>query len=92
MNKEELVKTCADSTGLSQKNIRIALDAITTIIKNQVANGEDINIHGFGRFTTVEHKSKQCHNPNNLDEIIYSPTSRKPKFKAASDFQALVNS
>jgi len=92
LNKDELVRICSNSTGLTQKNIRITLDAITTTIKNQVANGEDIVIQGFGRFTTVEHKPKICHNPNNPDEIILSSISRKPKFKAARDFQQIVNS
>lgn len=92
MNKEELVKICSNSTGLTQKNIRITLDALTTTIKNQVANGEEIIIQGFGKFTTVEHKSKQCHNPNNPNEVILSQVSRKPKFKAAKDFQQIVNS
>lgn len=92
MNKEELVKICSNSTGLTQKNIRITLDAITTTIKNQVANGEDITIQGFGKFTAVEHKAKQCHNPNNPKETMLSSISRKPKFKAARDFQQIVNS
>lgn len=92
MGNDEVIKMCSVSTGLSQKNVRIVLESVLTIIKNQVSNGEDVNLKGFGKFTAVEHKSKQCHNPNNPNEIIQSDPIMRPKFKAAKDFQTIVGS
>lgn len=90
MNKEEIIKHCSSTTGLTQKNIRVVLEALLSTIKLQIAQGNPVSLYGFGKFEITEYPSKKYYKPGSDEPIIVSG-SKIPKFKASKDFKALLN-
>ena len=50
MTKAELVAVLADKTNLTKKDVASVVDALPTVIKETVADGEKINLVGFITF------------------------------------------
>ena len=79
MKKTDLIHAIAEQSGLSKKDAEKALNAtIDTIIK-AVAEGEKIQLTGFGTFDP---------RTGNTIEI---PASKVPAFKAGKGFKDIVN-
>ena len=90
MNKEEFIKQCSSSTGLTQKNIRLVLESLISTIKLQIAQGNSISISGFGKFDITEYPSKKYYKPGSDEPMIISG-SKIPKFKPSKDFKDMLN-
>ena len=90
MNKEEFIKQCSDTTGLTQQNIRLVLESLVSTIKLQIAQGNTVNIYGFGKFYYTDYPAKKYYKPGE-DEPIITKESRIPKFKPSKDFRDMVN-
>ena len=50
MNKTELIAAAAKECGLTQQDVYRALGGILTTIEKTVANGEKVQMVGFGTF------------------------------------------
>ena len=90
MNKEEFIKQCSDTTGLTQKNIRLVLESLVSTIKIQIAQGNSVSIYGFGKFDVTEYPAKKYYKPGSTDPIIVSG-SKIPKFRPSKDFKDMLN-
>lgn len=90
MNKDEFIKQCSSSTGLSQQNVRLVLESLVTTIKLQIAQGNTVSIYGFGKFDYTDYPAKKYYKPGE-DEPIITKESRIPKFKPSKDFRSMVN-
>ena len=90
MNKTELIAAVAEKSGLSKKDAEKALNAtIDTIIK-AVAEGDKIQLTGFGTFEVRERGEKKCINPKTKQEMI-CPPCKAPAFKAGRGLKEAVN-
>ena len=90
MKKTELIAAVAEQSGLSKKDAEKALNAtIDTIIK-AVAEGDKIQLTGFGTFEQRQRNARTgCDpRPGNTIEI---PASKVPAFKAGKGFKDIVN-
>ena len=67
---------------LSKKDAEKALTAFTNIVADALANGDKIQLVGFGTFEVVERAERQGRNPDTGDTITI-PASKSPKFKAS---------
>ena len=84
MKKTELIAAVAEQTGLSKKDAEKALNAtIDTIIK-AVAEGDKIQLTGFGTF---EQRQRNARTGNSIE----IPASKVPAFKAGKAFKDIVN-
>lgn len=90
MKKTELIAAVAEQSGLSKKDAEKALNAtIDTIIK-AVAEGDKIQLTGFGTFEQRQRNARTGCDPR-TGKTIEIPASKVPAFKAGKGFKDIVN-
>ena len=90
MKKTDLIHAIAEQSGLSKKDAEKALNAtIDTIIK-AVAEGEKIQLTGFGTFEKRQRNARTGVDPR-TGNTIEIPASKVPAFKAGKGFKDIVN-
>lgn len=75
MTKIEIVTRLYEKLGTSKRECAEIVDKFFDIIKNALANGENVKISGFGNFIVKEKRSRRGRNPQTGAEIEIS--SRK---------------
>lgn len=81
MNKAELIAEVALKAGLSKKDAEKALNATLDTISDALANGDKVQLVGFGGFETKQREARMGRNPR-TKETIEIPAARIPLFKA----------
>ena len=81
MNKTELIAEVAVKAGLSKKDAEKALNAALDTVSAALANGDKVQLVGFGSFETKKREARMGRNPK-TKEAIEIPASRVPVFKA----------
>ncbi len=90
MNKTELINAVAEKAEISKKDAEKAVTAALDTIVEQVAEGNDIRIVGFGTFERRERKERTGCDPR-TNEKITIPASKVPAFKAGKAFKDAVD-
>ena len=91
MNKSELVKAIAEKTEFTQKDSAKVLEALLEIVKTTLANGEKIQLIGFGSFEVRNRKERKVVTPTTREEMIV-PAGKYPTFKPGKSFKEAVAS
>ena len=81
MNKAELIAAVAEKTGLSKKDTEAVVSASLEVITESLAQGEKVQLVGFGSFETKARAARIGRNPRTKEEIKI-PASKLPVFKA----------
>ena len=81
MNKTELIAEVAVKAGLSKKDAEKALNAALDTITSALADGDKVQLVGFGGFETKTREARMGRNPR-TKESIEIPACRVPVFKA----------
>ncbi len=89
MNKSELIVAVSKKAEISKKDAEKAVCALLDIIVDEVSNGQDIRIVGFGTFESRERKERTGVNPRTNEKITIS-ASKIPAFKAGKAFKDAV--
>ena len=90
MKKNDLIAAVAEQSGLSKKDAEKAINAtIDTIIK-AVADGDKIQLTGFGTFEQRQRNARTGVDPRTGNSIEI-PASKVPAFKAGKGFKDIVN-
>ena len=90
MKKTDLIAAVAEQSGLSKKDVEKAINAtIDTIIK-AVADGDKIQLTGFGTFEQRQRNARTGVDPRTGNSIEI-PASKVPAFKAGKGFKDIVN-
>lgn len=89
MNKNDLIATVAEATGLSAKQAGDAVAATLDGIVKAVVAGETVTIPGFGTFDQRERSARTGRNPQ-TGETMEIAASRAPGFKPAAAFKRAV--
>ncbi len=89
MNKAELIHATAEKTGLSKKDAEAAVVAMTQAITEALAQGERVQLVGFGTFEVRERAAHIGRNPKTREEIQV-PASKAPVFKAGKALKDAV--
>ena len=90
MNKTELIAAVAEQSGLSKKDAEKAVSSTIDTIINTVAEGEKIQIAGFGTFEQRQRNARTGCDPR-TGKSIEIPASKVPAFKAGKGFKDVVN-
>lgn len=90
MNKTELVAAVAEKTGMQKKDAEKAVAAVFDTIVNTLAEGNRVQIVGFGNFEVRERKARTGRDPR-TKEPIQIPASKLPVFKAGVNFKSVVS-
>ena len=80
MNKNELVASVAEASGLSKADAGRAVDGVIGAITGALKSGGDVRIVGFGTFSVANRKATTGRNPR-TGEPIQIKASKMPKFK-----------
>lgn len=89
MNKQRLISTMAEKSGLTKKDNEVMLKAFIETVEDALANGEKVQLVGFGTFEPRERAERKGRNPKTEEEIII-PAKRVPVFKAGKEFKEKV--
>ena len=90
MNKNEFVSALAAKADISKTKAAKCLDSLISIIKNELSNGGDIRIVGFGSFSVKETAPKDIRNPQ-TGQKMHVAASKRVKFAAGKDFKSAIN-
>ena len=90
MNKAELINAAADKAGLSKKDMETALNAAIEVISQCLAEGEKVQLVGFGAFEVKSRAERTGRNPKS-GLSIKIPASKVPVFKLGKALKDLVS-
>ena len=90
MNKQELVIALTKKADLTRKNADAALNALTTIIADELTAGESVSLIGFGTFGVKAREAREGRNPR-TGETVKIAASKAPFFKAGKALKDKVN-
>lgn len=79
INRSDLVQQLADKYGYTKKSALTLVDDFTQIILDNIREGNEISIFGFGCFTAIERKERSCPNPRTGEKCVI-PAHYIPKF------------
>ena len=91
MNKNNLISSVAESSGLTKADAGRAVDGVFESIASALSSGDDVRIVGFGSFSVANRAASTGRNPRTGEEIQI-PASKQPKFKAGAPLKSAVNS
>ena len=69
MNKQELVNTIANETGLSKKDTETTINSFVNVVSNALVNKDKVQLIGFGTFETRERAARIGRNPQTGEEL-----------------------
>lgn len=84
MNKTELVEKIAVGSGLGKAEAKKALDAMVEAVKNALAEGDKVQLVGFGTFSVSERPEREGINPATKEKITIA-AKKVVKFKAGAE-------
>ena len=90
MNKAELTAAIVKKTGFSKKDAEKALAAVTDVITEALAEGDKVQIVGFGGFEVRTRPGRVARNPRTGEQIEIE-ASKAPVFKAGKALKDSVN-
>ena len=90
MTKADLVEKIATQVDLSKKNSEIVVNTVFQSIIAALANGDKVELRGFGSFRTRARKSRIGRNPKTGDRVEV-PEKKVPFFKPGKNLKKLVN-
>ena len=90
VNKNDLVASVADASGLSRADATKAVDAVFDSITNSLKSGTEVRLVGFGTFTVSKRAATTGRNPRTGEEIKI-PASKQAKFKAGKGLKDAIN-
>ena len=89
MNKTQLVASVAEKSGLSKKDAERVVNATFETITASLAEGDKVQLSGFGIFEVKSREARIGRNPRTKEEIQI-PATRQPVFKASKALKDTV--
>jgi len=89
MNKDELVTSMANKSGLTKKDAEKALKSFVDTIQQTLSEGDKVQLVGFGSFEVRERAERKGRNPQTKEEITIA-ASKAPVFKAGKAFKEAI--
>lgn len=85
MTKAEIVNQIAKNTGIDKKTVLNSVETFMTVVKDSLAQGENVYLRGFGSFIVKKRAQKTARNISKNTTIII-PEHNIPSFKPAKTF------
>jgi DNA-binding protein HU-beta len=90
LNKAELIGSVAEKAGMPKKDAEKAVSAVFAAIEEALANGDKVQLVGFGTFEVRERAARTGRNPQTGEEIQIAAT-RVPAFRAGKALKGAVS-
>lgn len=91
MNKGELITRVSEKTNCTKASVAEIINAAIGETVDELAGGGNLQIVGFGTFSTVKRAARTGHNPQTGKEIKIA-AKNAPKFKAGKELKDRVAS
>jgi len=88
-NKAELVNEVAKKSNVTKKNAETIVNAVFDSIKQELSNGEKVQLIGFGTFEVRDRAARNGRNPQTGAQIKI-PASKVPAFKPGKSLKDAV--
>ena len=88
-NKADLIDGVASKSGLTKKDATAAVEGLLETVTETLAEGERVQVIGFGSFEVRERAARKGRNPQTGDEIEI-PATKVPAFKAGKGLKDAV--
>ena len=91
MTKADLVEQVAEAIGpgITKKDCALVVDGFLNAIKRALAQGENIEIRGFGTYKVRNRKTRTARNPR-TGEAVEVPSRAVPVFKPSKHLRNRV--
>ena len=90
MNKAELINAVAEKAGPSKKDTETVVNATIDVIAGALADGDKVQLVGFGAFEVKSRAERTGRNPKTKEEIKI-PASKVPVFKPGKALKDTVS-
>jgi DNA-binding protein HU-beta len=90
MNKQDLIASVADSSGLTKGDASKAVEAVFDAITGELKKSGEVRLVGFGTFSVSQRKASTGRNPR-TGETMTIKASNQPKFKAGKALKDACN-
>jgi integration host factor subunit beta len=91
MKKSDLVaKLAAKNPQLYVRDIEVIVDTVIDEMSDALANGDRVEIRGFGAFSVKEREARVGRNPR-TGESVEVPAKKMPAFKAGKALRDRLN-
>ncbi|MCR5007736.1 MAG: HU family DNA-binding protein [Oribacterium sp.] len=90
MNRVELVAEVAKKADLSKKDAEAAVKSVFDAIADALAEGDKVQLIGFGTFDVAERAAREGRNPR-TGETMKIEASKAPRFKAGKALKDKIN-
>ncbi|MBZ4651986.1 MAG: DNA-binding protein [Proteiniphilum sp.] len=89
MTKADIVNEIAKNTGVDKASVLATVESFMDVVKDSLANNENVYLRGFGSFIVKKRAQKTARNISRNTTIII-PEHNIPAFKPAKTFVAQV--
>ena len=84
MTKADVIHEIAYRTGIDKADVNASIEAFFIVVKNNMANGKNVYVRGFGSFVNKKRARKIARNISKNTAIVieehYVPSFRPSKF------------
>ena len=85
MTKADIVNEISRSTGLEKAAVLATVEKFMEVVKDSMANGNNVYLRGFGSFIIKNRKEKTARNISR-NTTIKNPAHKVPAFKPSKSF------
>lgn len=85
MTKAEVISEISEKTGVDKADVQVTVEAFFSVVKNSMANGENIYVRGFGSFVNKKRARKIARNISKNTAIVIEE-HYIPSFKPSKTF------
>ncbi|NMM47080.1 HU family DNA-binding protein [Marinigracilibium pacificum] len=85
MTKAEVIAQIAEKTGISKEDVTTTVEALFSVVKDSMAEGENIYVRGFGSFVNKKRARKIARNISKNTAIVIDEHF-VPSFKPSKTF------
>lgn len=89
MNKQELIEIIAEKSHTTKSDSKKMLDAFIETVSETLAQGDSVQLIGFGSFKTSERKARSGRNPR-TGETVSILAKMVPSFTAGNALKEAV--
>ncbi|TRX58395.1 integration host factor subunit beta [Fulvivirga sp. M361] len=70
MTKAEVISEISEKTGVPKEDVSVTIEAFFSIVKEEMAEGKNIYVRGFGSFVNKRRKKKIARNISKNTAIV----------------------
>ena len=85
MTKADIINEISDKTGIDKSDVQVTVEAFFSVVKNSMAEGENIYVRGFGSFINKKRAQKIARNISKNTALIIDE-HYVPSFKPSKIF------